>query len=70
MDLYTQLRHFADSWMLLTMTVIFVGIVVYALRPGSKPIHDDIADIPLRNDGVSLHTAETRAKERKESRHG
>ncbi len=67
MDIYTQLRHFADSWMLALMTAIFVGIVLYALRPGSRKIHDDIADIPLRNDDVPLHTAEARAAKRKES---
>lgn len=67
MDTYTLLRQFADSWMLLTMTAIFVGIVLFALRPGSKKIHDDIADIPLRNDDVPLHAAQARAAKRKES---
>lgn len=50
MDTYTVLRGFADSWGLLTMMAIFVGIVAYAFRPGSKELHDDIANIPLRND--------------------
>lgn len=50
METYTALRSFADSWGLLAMVLIFVGIVIYTLRPGSKKIHDDIANIPLRND--------------------
>lgn len=50
MDTYSLLREFADSWMLLAMTIFFVGMVIYTLRPGSKPVHDDIANIPLRND--------------------
>ena len=50
MDSYSALRAFADSWGLLAMLLIFVGIVVYTFRPGSKKIHDDIANIPLRND--------------------
>lgn len=50
MDTYTALRHFADSWGLLAMTVLFVGIVLYTLRPGSRKLHDDLANLPLRND--------------------
>lgn len=49
MDTYTLLRQFADSWMLLAMTAMFVGIVIFTFRPGSKKIHDDIANIPLRH---------------------
>ena len=47
---YSLLRQFADSWMLLAMTIAFIGIVLFALRPGSKKIHDDIANIPFRNE--------------------
>jgi cytochrome c oxidase cbb3-type subunit 4 len=50
MDTYTLLREFAASWMLLVMMLFFVGVVLWTLRPGSKKIHDDIAQIPLRND--------------------
>ena len=50
MDTYSILREFADSWGLLLMAVFFVGVLVYILRPGSKKIHDDNAQIPLRND--------------------
>jgi cytochrome c oxidase cbb3-type subunit IV len=50
MDTYSLLREFADSWMLLAMVLFFVGVVLWTLRPGSKKIHDDIAQIPLRND--------------------
>lgn len=47
---YETMRHFADSWGLLFMTVIFLGVVLYTLRPGSRKTHDDIADIPFRHD--------------------
>jgi cytochrome c oxidase cbb3-type subunit 4 len=50
METYTLLRAFADSWMLLAMTLFFIGIVLYTLRPGSRRVHDDISRIPLRND--------------------
>ena len=50
METYSLLREFADSWMLLAMFLFFIGVVLWTLRPGSKKIHDDIAQIPLRND--------------------
>ena len=50
MNTYSLLRHLADSWGLLAMFLFFGGAVLYALRPGSKEVHDDLAQIPLRND--------------------
>ena len=50
METYSLLRQFADSWMLLAMMLLFLGIVVWTFRPGSRARHDDIAQIPLRND--------------------
>ena len=50
METYTFLREFADSWVLLAMTMFFIGMVLWTLRPGSKPVHDDVANIPLRNE--------------------
>ena len=50
MDTYSFLRHFADSWMLLLMTALFVGVVVYAFRPGSRKLQDDAANSIFRNE--------------------
>lgn len=50
MELYSLLREIADSWGLLALTLIFVGVVLFAFRPGSRALHQDIANIPLRND--------------------
>jgi cytochrome c oxidase cbb3-type subunit IV len=50
METYTLLRQFADSWALLAMTLGFVGIVLWTLRPGARALHRDTARIPLRND--------------------
>ncbi len=36
MEIYTLLREFADSWVLLVLTLFFVGVFVWAFRPGSK----------------------------------
>ncbi len=50
MDIYSILREFADSWALLALFAIFVAIVVWAFRPGSKAVHRDIANIPFRHE--------------------
>jgi cytochrome c oxidase cbb3-type subunit 4 len=52
-DTYSILRQFADSWGLLVMAVFFLGVILYNLRPGSKKMADDIAQIPFRNDKLS-----------------
>ncbi len=50
METYSLLRHFADSWALLALTLIFLGVVLWAWRPGSTPLHDDAAKSIFRND--------------------
>ncbi len=50
METYTAMRHFADSWGLLVMTLFFVGVVIFAFRPGSKTSADEAARIPLKDD--------------------
>ena len=53
METYTFLREFADSWVLLLMTLFFIGTILWAFRPGSRAIHDDTANIPFRNDRIA-----------------
>ena len=53
MDTYSILRQIADSWGLLAMVIFFLGAILYTLRPGSKKMADDIAQIPFRNDKLS-----------------
>lgn len=50
MDTYSLLREIADSWVLLAMTIFFLGTVVWAFRPKSRATHDDAADVPFRNE--------------------
>ena len=50
METYTLLRLFADSWALLLLTAVFLGVIVWALRPGSRPLHDDAARSIFRDD--------------------
>ena len=46
----SAMRHFADSWGLLAMTLFFASVVVFTLRPGSRKAADDAASIPLKED--------------------
>lgn len=50
METYTALRHFADSWGLLAMTLFFIGALLFVFRPGAKALADDAAQIPLKED--------------------
>ncbi|MDO8882752.1 MAG: cbb3-type cytochrome c oxidase subunit 3 [Pseudotabrizicola sp.] len=50
METYSFLRQFADSWALLSLFLIFLGVVVWAFRPGSSKVHDEVANSIFRND--------------------
>ncbi|MEO5620839.1 MAG: cbb3-type cytochrome c oxidase subunit 3 [Cypionkella sp.] len=50
MDTYSLMREFADSWALLSLFVVFVVVVLWAWRPGSRAVHDDIANSIFRHD--------------------
>lgn len=63
METYAFLRNFADSWHLLFMTVLFIGIGVWAFRPGSKAVHSDAADQIFRNDDTPASDTVRPAKE-------
>ncbi len=47
---YNTLRHMADSWGLLYLFLVFIGVVLFAFRPGSKKVYEDVANIPLKED--------------------
>ena len=50
MDSYSILRELADSWALLILTLIFLGVIAWAFRPGARALHDDAAAVPFRGD--------------------
>jgi cytochrome c oxidase cbb3-type subunit 4 len=50
METYTAMRHFADSWALLAMTLFFLGVVAFTLRPGARKAAERAAEIPLKED--------------------
>lgn len=47
---YDELRHFADSWGLLAMVLVFAGAVLWVLRPGSRERYREHAEIPFKHD--------------------
>jgi cytochrome c oxidase cbb3-type subunit 4 len=49
-NLYETLRHFADSWALAALALIFVAILLWVFRPGSRRTYRDQADIPFKYD--------------------
>lgn len=44
------LAQMADNWMLVAMFTLFICAILWALRPGSRAVHDDSANIPFRNE--------------------
>ena len=60
MQHYSLLREFADSWMLLALFLFFVGVIVWAFRPGSTKTYDDVANIPFRHDDKPSANQEAR----------
>ena len=47
---YEMARSFADTWGLLFLVAIFVGVVLFMLRPGAREQAKDAASIPFRED--------------------
>ena len=47
MSTYEIMRHFADSWALLALTFVFVFVVAFVFRAGSRTQYDHAARIPL-----------------------
>jgi cytochrome c oxidase cbb3-type subunit 4 len=63
METYSLLREFADSWMLLILTGVFIVVIFWAFRPGSRGVHKDIAASIFRNDDKPATDKADRPKE-------
>ena len=46
---YDSLRHFADSWGLVYLFAVFIGVGLFLLRPGARQRARAAAMIPLRD---------------------
>jgi cytochrome c oxidase cbb3-type subunit 4 len=58
MEVYTALRHFADSWGLLVMFIGLGAIFVWTLRPGARQAHEEAALQIFRNEDAPKADAE------------
>jgi len=47
---YETFRHFSDSWGLVYMVVVFIGVALFTFRPGAKKHYDEVGNIPLKRD--------------------
>lgn len=47
---YSTFREFSDSWGLLYLFALFVGVILFTFRPGSGKKAQDIANIPFKED--------------------
>ena len=63
MDTYSLLRQIADSWALLAMVIFFVGVILWAFRPGSKASQRSSAEIPFRNEEIPVSDEDGNSRE-------
>lgn len=47
---YDELRHFADSWGLLVMVLLFLGLVAWPFRKGARHHNDQAAMMIFKDD--------------------
>ena len=47
---YNDLRHFADSWGLVVMGVIFLTLIAWPFRKGHRQRNHDAASMIFRDD--------------------
>ena len=50
MSLYDQLRHFADSYALGAMVVLFLVLALWPFRPGARQHNRDAAAMIFKDD--------------------
>ena len=47
---YDALRHFADSWGLLSMMFVFLGLAAWPFRPGARDRNEEAAMMIFESD--------------------
>jgi cytochrome c oxidase cbb3-type subunit 4 len=47
---YNDFRHFADSWGLLMMGMLFLVVILWPFRKGASQRNEDAANIIFRDD--------------------
>ena len=62
MQTYTFLRELADSWVLLSLVLFFLGAILFALRPSARHLHRDAAESIFRNETSPRQTGNKEAE--------
>ncbi|MEQ8228534.1 MAG: cbb3-type cytochrome c oxidase subunit 3 [Rhodospirillales bacterium] len=47
---FEEVAMFSKTWGLVYLVAIFIGVLIYAFRPGAKKKFQDAAQIPLKED--------------------
>jgi len=47
---YNDFRHFADSWGLVVMGILFLVLILWPFRKGASQRNEDAANIIFRDD--------------------
>ena len=47
---FQDVSYFAQTWGLVYLVILFIGMLIYALRPGAKKKSEDAAQIPFKED--------------------
>ncbi len=47
---YQQATHFAQTWGMALLLLLFVGVVIYALWPGNRDKFNRAAETPLKDE--------------------
>ena len=58
MDLNVLMKEIVDNWMVVALFLLFLVVTLWAFRPGSRKVHDDIANIPFRYEDKPAPEAE------------
>ena len=56
---YSIMQIFAGTWGLVYMFLVFIGVILWAFRPGSRDVHRDTANIPFRHDDKPARSMRT-----------
>ena len=55
---YDALRHFADSWGLLAMLIVFVGLAAWPFRPGARDANEAAAKMIFADEDLGGNNGE------------
>lgn len=61
MDLNVLMKEIVDNWMVVALFLLFLVVTLWAFRPGSRKVHNDIANIPFRYEDKPAPEAEQSA---------